>query len=72
MSAVHDLHVWGMSTTETVLTAHIVMPGRGGDDAFLCRVANELNATFRIHHTTLQIEAGDAAEPCTLVAHDAV
>lgn len=28
VEAVHDLHIWPMSTTETALTAHLVMPGR--------------------------------------------
>jgi cobalt-zinc-cadmium efflux system protein len=61
-----------MSTTETVLTAHLVMPGRAGDDAFLHRVAGELAAAFRIQHTTAQIEAGDAVHPCALAPESAV
>lgn len=67
VTAVHDLHVWGMSTTENVLTAHLVMPGRESD-AFLKRVTEELKTDFRIHHTTLQIEAGSLVEPCELAA----
>jgi cobalt-zinc-cadmium efflux system protein len=27
VSQVHDLHIWAMSTTETALTVHLVMPG---------------------------------------------
>jgi cobalt-zinc-cadmium efflux system protein len=34
VSAVHDLHIWPMSTTETALTAHLVMPGGHPGDVF--------------------------------------
>jgi len=63
---VHDLHIWGMSTTETALTAHLLMPnGHPGDD-FFAEVADELDHRFRIGHPTLQIETGDAIKPCPL------
>src|SRR5699024_6228669 len=40
---VHDLHIWPMSTTETALTAHLVIPG-GVDqpDAMIRRISHEL------------------------------
>jgi len=55
---VHDLHVWAMSTSETALTAHLVMPGGSGGDEFLHRAAHELEHRFHIKHPTLQIELG--------------
>ena len=55
VEAVHDLHIWPMSTTETALTAHLVMPGGHPGDAFLREVAEEL-AHHRIGHTTIQVE----------------
>lgn len=61
---VHDLHIWGMSTTETALTAHLVMTEAVCDDAFLARVEGELHQLFGIEHTTLQIETGHPAYPC--------
>jgi cobalt-zinc-cadmium efflux system protein len=68
VESVHDLHIWAMSTTATVLTAHLVMPsGNPGGDAFLDRVAHELEERFGIAHATLQIEHGDGAE-CRLAA----
>jgi cobalt-zinc-cadmium efflux system protein len=67
--AVHDLHVWAMSTTETALTAHVVRPGLGADDAFLHGVSNDLCARFAIGHVTLQIEV-DAVEGSCALAHD--
>jgi cobalt-zinc-cadmium efflux system protein len=63
--AVHDLHIWPMSTTETAFTAHLVMPdGHPGDDA-LHDIAHELEHRFEIHHTTIQIEVGgEGCETC--------
>jgi len=57
---VHDLHVWPMSTTESALTAHLVIPGERPSDRFLHDVAHELEHRFAIGHPTIQIEAGDA------------
>jgi cobalt-zinc-cadmium efflux system protein len=59
--AVHDLHIWALSTTESALTAHLVRPGQGPDDEFLRGVAAELRVRFRIGHTTIQVEH-DGAE----------
>ena len=56
VEAVHDLHIWPMSTTETALTAHLVMPGGHPGDQFLREVAEELAHHHRIGHTTIQIE----------------
>jgi cobalt-zinc-cadmium efflux system protein len=56
---VHDLHIWGMSTTETALTVHLVRPASQLDDQFLADVAHELEHRYRIQHATIQIEAGD-------------
>jgi cobalt-zinc-cadmium efflux system protein len=64
VAEVHDLHIWALGTTETALTAHLVRPGAGVDDAFLDMVRQELRARFGIGHTTLQVEAGDPARPC--------
>lgn len=70
--ALHDLHIWGMSTTETALTCHLVMPqGHPGDET-LSAIARELEAHFHIHHTTLQIELGDSAEICALTPEHVV
>lgn len=71
VAEVHDLHVWGMSTTEAALTAHLVAPG-GVDDAFFARVAKELHDRFGIEHPTIQVEGGSAAHPCGLAAEGAV
>lgn len=56
VAAVHDLHIWPMSTTEPSLTAHLLIPtGHPGDD-FLIAVQEMLHHDFAIGHITLQIE----------------
>lgn len=60
---VHDLHIWATSTTENVLTAHLIMQS-GGSDAFLHETAEYLRHHFDIHHTTLQIERSDRDGLC--------
>lgn len=66
VTQVHDLHIWGMSTTETALTAHLVMPAGHPGDAFMANQAKELERRFKIRHPTLQVELGDSAVPCEL------
>lgn len=56
VTAVHDLHIWPMSTTETALTAHLVIPGGHPGDPFLHDLAHELEHDFGIGHATIQIE----------------
>jgi cobalt-zinc-cadmium efflux system protein len=65
VAAVHDLHVWPMSTTETALTAHIVMPDGLPGDSFLHELAHDLHHRFGIGHPTIQIETAGGAE-CAL------
>ena len=59
VTAVHDLHVWPMSTTETALTAHLVRDVDDCDCALLDRAARELHLKFEIQHATLQFETAD-------------
>ncbi|MDX2212249.1 MAG: cation diffusion facilitator family transporter, partial [Oculatellaceae cyanobacterium bins.114] len=66
VTEVHDLHIWAMSTTETALTAHLIMPeGHPGDD-FLLNLCHELHEHFGVGHPTIQIEIGDAQQSCPL------
>ena len=63
---IHDLHIWGMSTTETALTVHLVMPEGHPSDRFIAEVADELRGRFGIGHATIQVETGDELHPCAL------
>lgn len=64
---VHNLHIRGTSTTETVLTAHLVAVGYAqSDDALLQQISRELHDDFGIEHATLQVEHGDLCDGCPL------
>ena len=60
----HDLHIWPLSTSDTALTAHLLMPEPPADDRFLHDLAIQLDEHFGISHATFQIERGDEAHPC--------
>ncbi|MCE7914414.1 MAG: cation transporter [Nitrosomonas sp. PRO4] len=64
IEAVHDLHIWAMSTTEIALTVHLIKPDAVIDDLLLIQINNELRERFGIQHTTIQLECGDAPHPC--------
>jgi cobalt-zinc-cadmium efflux system protein len=64
ITAVHDLHIWGMSTTESALTVHLVKPTVEDDDPLLHRIVKELHDEFQIEHVTVQIERSAHANIC--------
>ncbi len=71
MARVHHLHVWAVSTTDTALTVHLVMPGGHPGNDFLADAQKSLKADFGISHATIQIEIGHdvgsrAGEKCPL------
>ncbi len=62
---VHDLHIWAMATSETALTAHLVLRGEGHDvDATLSLATAALHEHFEIRHVTLQVESERYAAAC--------
>lgn len=72
VAEVHDLHIWAMSTTETALTVHLVMPAGHPGDAFMAEVCEALHERFHVHHPTIQIETGDRLHPCALAPEHVV
>jgi cobalt-zinc-cadmium efflux system protein len=70
VTAVHDLHIWAMSTTEIALTCHMVMPGGHPGDAFLHGLAHDLRHRFGIGHCTMQVEI--TLTECTLASENVV
>jgi cobalt-zinc-cadmium efflux system protein len=67
VQGVHDLHIWGLSTRETALTAHLVMPDGHPGDSVLHGLVLTLRERFAIDHSTLQIEHGPACVECSLL-----
>lgn len=66
VNAVHDLHIWSLSTTDVALTAHLVMPDGIVGDHFLEGLSTRLASEFSIGHTTLQVEAGACEHACEM------
>jgi len=62
--AIHDLHIWGLSTREVALTAHLVMPSDNLTDADYKKINEQMHERFNIHHVTLQVESGCEEHPC--------
>ena len=63
---IHDLHIWGMSTTESALTVHLVMPDGYPGDAFMDDIMLTLKERFSVQHSTLQVEQGTTDHACVL------
>ncbi|MBK7105521.1 MAG: cation transporter [Ignavibacteriae bacterium] len=61
---IHDLHIWAMSTTETALTVHLVIPDEQKDDKFLSKVCEQLHNKFGIVHSTIQVEKNAQSTNC--------
>jgi cobalt-zinc-cadmium efflux system protein len=64
---VYDLHIWALSTTETALTAHLVMPAGYPGDSVIAAISTRLREEHAIAHCTLQVEEGRLQHRCALV-----
>lgn len=69
--AVHDLHIWTISSGLYALSAHVVVKddALGRNDAILQEVKSGLRRTFGIDHTTIQIESASYAHVDDVHAH---
>jgi len=63
VESIHDFHIWGISTTDVALTAHLHMPNKA-NDGFISELQHELQHKFGIGHTTFQIEDKVLEENC--------
>lgn len=61
--ALHDLHIWPMSTTENALTVHLVVPDERSRQRVLGEAKRLLHDDFHLEHVTIQIEA-EADDEC--------
>ena len=66
VSDVHDVHIWGLSTTHVALTAHLVVPDGGNTDTLIAVATHQLHDRFGIEHATMQIEQRHLAHECAL------
>jgi cobalt-zinc-cadmium efflux system protein len=56
----HELHVWGMASSQSALTAHLVLEAQHQDrDALLVAATHVLQGRFKIGHVTLQLESAN-------------
>jgi cobalt-zinc-cadmium efflux system protein len=53
---VHDLHIWGLSTREVALTAHLVMKEGKPANVDYKKINSVLKEQYKINHVTIQIE----------------
>ena len=60
----HDLHIWGMSTTETALTAHLVVENFPTDNQLVETINSKLHDEFGIEHPTIQLELMSETNNC--------
>lgn len=70
VARVEDLHIWAMGTSQTAMTAQLVMPTGGADDAFLQDATQQLHDRFGIEHATLQPVRVPFARPCAAPVPD--
>lgn len=61
---VHDLHIWGLSTTEPALTAHLVLEDLSASNSLIQLARRDLHDRFGIEHLTLQLESAQDPLNC--------
>lgn len=67
VTEVHDLHIWGLSTKDSALTCHLVVPERAFTEKDFREINHELEHHFKIAHSTIQIETGKSEVACAQV-----
>ena len=66
VEAIHDLHIWGLSTKEAALTVHLIVPTMTFEDSHLNTISTTLRHDFSINHATIQVEKSHEDYPCGL------
>ncbi len=62
--AVHDLHVWTITSGRESLSAHVVTAEGRATRQLLTDIRRALHDGFGIHHVTVQVEPHEAADDC--------
>ena len=72
VAGVHDLHVWSVSSTDAVLSAHVHLADTqlSGTTPVIDRIKEALTTAFGIHHATLELECAgkECADGCCIYA----
>jgi cobalt-zinc-cadmium efflux system protein len=66
---VHDLHVWTLTSGIHAMTCHAVVMSGNHVPQILEELTCVSREQFDIHHTTIQIEDGDACPSETTFCH---
>jgi cobalt-zinc-cadmium efflux system protein len=53
--SLHDLHIWGISTTENSISVHLIVTEKYNNASLV----KNLRAKFNLHHFTIQVEQHD-------------
>lgn len=58
--AVHDLHVWSLTTGMDNLSAHVMVEDASEGPAIVARIRQTLVDEYHLHHVTIEIETPDS------------
>lgn len=64
VDSVHDLHIWGLSTRDTALTVHLIIPELGLTDLQHETIRQDMLKHFKISHVTVQVEQSEGCYQC--------
>lgn len=64
VAAVHDVHVWTVTSGFVAMSAHAVVDGSRDEHAVLDALTNTVSGEFAIDHVTIQPESSDHADQC--------
>ncbi|MEW5926063.1 MAG: cation diffusion facilitator family transporter [Gemmatimonadota bacterium] len=67
VQAVHDLHVWTITSGMVAMSGHVVVDDGHFGQAILKEIRKPLHDRFGIDHSTIQLEHGDFEEPRTVI-----
>jgi len=59
VTEVHHVHIWGLSTTDAALTAHLVLSQPDRNNVLLSQIQEELHHRYGIDHATIQLETAE-------------
>ncbi|OLO09784.1 cation transporter [Salinicola sp. MH3R3-1] len=59
VKGLHDIHVWGLTPQDPLLSVHLVIEAPELHDSVIERAYNVLQTRFGIQHATLQVETRD-------------